>query len=1014
MANSILALLSMVICSGVAVGDPQSQGFSLAGQDLHIVAPMMTVCPDPMQDWSQAIILDGGVSIQIGDNLLGGRSAVLWLQSERTEQATYGVGEGYLARVYLEGDVTVKRGRKSRATPVQHFMVEGAQVLVTQFRVTGEVFASADSQEQIATDFLADHEIYGRGLAAAQQIPSGPAVRATAMIPNVGDTIASPGTKPSKKSKLQSSVAIKKQLKEASNPKESSASLESEFPVHVSALWEPIPQLRRTLMPDGQEVYTASGRFYVWQKRADDQVIEFMADSLVIFSQPDSFSLEQQQGNQMGMGKIGSVYLSGNIVMTEGERTIRADEIYYDFVNQRALVANASLRMFDEKRALPIYLRAQMLGRVSKDIFEASDVQLTSSEFYLPQMSLNASKMVLLTGEALEQHYRLKKQTTDTPEQYEGHLVDVDARYGTVPFFSWSKMTTNFARPDLPLKRITAGHDDEFGTSVESTWHLARLLGLKDPKWLDSELLLDYYSKRGVGAGVNAEYETDDARGSLIGYVMNDRGEDDLSRNRENIDPDKDVRGRFSFRHRQYLPEDWQLTLETGYVSDENFLEWKYRDEFWNDKEQETLVYLKRLRDNWAFSILGKVRVNDFETVTEELPSIEYHLKGQSFWDHRLTFYSDNQLARFRERFDEDIDVLGPQQTGDFYTYAFTRNEVDMPLAWETIKFVPFVAGTYSYEDNYGYQTEIDGDLVDGEDNVLLGEAGLRASTMFWSQDPFVRSALWDLNGIRHIVTPYAEAVMYEDNEDTIEMRDALHLGLSQRWQTHRGSEENMRSLDWMRLDLETTWLSDDADSSVGDYDTYGPAGFVYNDPSIPFLRRRNDNYFGQARDTLNGEYAWRVSDTCSFLSDFNYDIDDGEVQQLNVGVSRLVYPDISYYVGTRYLRPVIIPVDENNDGTAEYEEKGSNSFVTAMTYRLSPRYVATFSQEYNFDYGEAIRSDVTVVRQYHRMFYALSVSFDDSLDRNAVMFSIWPQGIKDLAVGSQRHAGLTGSQWED
>jgi len=127
MANSILALLSMVICSGVAVGDPQSQGFSLAGQDLHIVAPMMTICPDPMQDWSQAIILDGGVSIQIGDNLLGGRNAVLWLQSRSAEQAGSG---GYLARVYLEGDVTVKRGPKSRATPVQHFMVEGLKFLL--------------------------------------------------------------------------------------------------------------------------------------------------------------------------------------------------------------------------------------------------------------------------------------------------------------------------------------------------------------------------------------------------------------------------------------------------------------------------------------------------------------------------------------------------------------------------------------------------------------------------------------------------------------------------------------------------------------------------------------------------------------------------------------------------------------------------------------------------------------------------------------------------------------------
>jgi hypothetical protein len=555
MVNSILALVSMVICSGVAASGSQGQSLSLAGQDLHIVAPMMTICPDPMQDWSQAIMLDGGVSIQVGDNLLSGRSAVIWLQSQGTEQATYGVGEGYLARVYLEGDVTVKKGRKSRATPVQHFMVEGAEVLVTQFRVTGEVFASADSQEQTTTDFLADHEIYGRGLAAAQQIPSGPAVRASAMVPNVAETIASPASKPSKKPKTPSSVAIEKQLKQASAPKEPSSTVESEFPVHVSALWEPIPQVQRTLMPDGQEVYTASGRFYVWQKRADDQVIEFMADNVVIFSQPDSFSLEQQKGNQVGMGKIGSVYLSGNIVMTEGDRTVRADEIYYDFVNQRALVANASLRMFDEDRGLPIYLRAEMLGRVSKDIFEARDVQLTSSEFYLPQMSLNASKMVLLTGEALEQHYRLKKQKRDTPAQYEGHLVDVNARYGTVPFFSWSKMTTNFARPDLPLRRITAGNDDEFGTSVETTWHLARLLGLRDPKWLESDLLLDYYSKRGIGAGVSAEYETDDARGSLIGYVMNDRGTDDLSRDRKNIDPDKDVRGRFSFRHRQYLPD---------------------------------------------------------------------------------------------------------------------------------------------------------------------------------------------------------------------------------------------------------------------------------------------------------------------------------------------------------------------------------------------------------------------------------------------------------------------------
>jgi len=210
------------------------------------------------------------------------------------------------------------------------------------------------------------------------------------------------------------------------------------------------------------------------------------------------------------------------------------------------------------------------------------------------------------------------------------------------------------------------------------------------------------------------------------------------------------------------------------------------------------------------------------------------------------------------------------------------------------------------------------------------------------------------------------------------------------------------------------TWLDDKADSSIGPYNTYGPAGFVYNDPSIPFLIRRNGNYYGMAHDTLNGEYIWRVSDTFSVLSDFNYDIDSGHLQQLDIGVSRFVYPDISYYVGTRYLRPVIIPVDKNNDGTPEYFEKGSNSFVTAVTYRFSPRYIGTFSQEYNFDFGQAIRSDLTVVRQYHRLFYAVSVSFDESLDRSGIMFSIWPQGINELAFGSRKHTALTGARWED
>ncbi len=1002
MANSILVLISLVICNGMAAGEAPAGASALAGQDLHVTAPVMTVCQQPQADWSHMMLLTDGVTVQIGDNLISSQNAVISLKPQQSDDPTTRLT--YWAKVYLQGDIFIQQGRKAKTTSVEHFIVEGADVLVTQFLVTGEVFAVADSQRKIPCDQLFANDLYIAAAAAMSKMPSGPVIPQTAMVPEPNRQVSG---RAAALAQIPSPQTDASGQPIPSEGQDGVLSTQSKYPVHVSAVWEKVPEVTKRPTADGREVIMASGRFYVWQRRSEDMLVEFQADNLVMFTDKEAFEIDQSQetGSQIGSGPAQSVYLSGNIVMTEGERTIRADEIYYDFVNQRALVVNASMRVFDEKRNLPIYLRAERLGKVSEHIYEAQNVQLTTSEFYLPQTSLNASRMVLLKDEAVSGYAKTVGESQEVGERYEGRLHDVTAKFGEFSFFHSEKMTTNFKRPDIPLSKIRIGNDSEFGTSVETRWHLARLLGMKDPPWAETRLAADYFSKRGYGAGIESEYETDEAFGSLIGYVMDHRGEDDLGRisSRRNLDPEEDIRGRFSWRHRQMLDNDWQLTAEVGYLTDENFLEWMYRDEFYTDKEQETLLHLKKQRDNWAFSILGKVRINDFETVTEELPSIEYHRTGQSFWNHSLTWYSDTQVARFRERTGDGVGETG------FYTFAFTRNEVDMPLTLGTLKIVPFVAGSFGYDDGFGYSVDIDGNPTSSEQDVFLGEVGLRASTMFWKEDPYVQSKLWDLNGLRHIVTPYVEAVLYEGSDDAVDMRDTVHVGVSQRWQTHRGSEANLRTLDWIRWDVEGTWVSDDASDSIGMPSTYGPAAFIYNDPSIPLLMRRMDSYYGIVRDTITSEFAWRVTDATSFLGNVNYDIDAGHIQQLDVGVSRYVYPDISYYLGSRYLRPVIIA-----DATDGVYEEGSHSVVAAITYRLTPRYTATFSQEYNFDFGESVRSDLTIIRQYHRMFYAVSISTDESLRRNSILFSIWPQGVKELAVGSRKYSGLTGARTED
>jgi hypothetical protein len=135
-------------------------------------------------------------------------------------------------------------------------------------------------------------------------------------------------------------------------------------------------------------------------------------------------------------------------------------------------------------------------------------------------------------------------------------------------------------------------------------------------------------------------------------------------------------------------------------------------------------------------------------------------------------------------------------------------------------------------------------------------------------------------------------------------------------------------------------------------------------------------------------------------LSDMYYDMQSGTVEQFNVGFSRLVWPNLSYYIGSRYLRRIQI-----------LDEKGTNAVTFAATYVLDPRYTLVFSQQFDFDYGANIQSEITLIRQYHRVCWGLTYSADASLDRQAIVFSIWPQGVPEFAIGHRRYMGLVGAE---
>ncbi len=981
MRNYTLFLLIILstLCRLSAVEPDSAKLFG--ADDLHLRGEVMTSYQSP--DGENVLVFDDGFELLIGDNQLKSDKAVVWLKSQVTEYLG-DVSIDYKVTVYLQGKVKIHRGPGSKTTALEldETTADGPEAMVAEFIVSGEIFATAE--KKIVGD-VRTTQLYRNGLVATGRVKlvPMPAEEPTLVLekepPNILERIFTAG------SKDQTGQPLPLPVPQPQVPR-------FQYPVNISGLGaEPVQYAKETL-GDGSVIDIIRNRFYLWQKQ-DEQggLLEFQADSAVMFY--SRTSAEGQSGAEgIAMGNsIKAIYIRGDIIMTEGQRTIRADEIYYDFQKKQCLAVNAVMRHYEPSRGIPIYLRAVKLRQVAENTFHGKNVILSSSEFYVPRLALTASEVVITDTVNVDQ-----RSGKLGPHSYDTLMKDVKLKLDNRTIFYWPKLRGDFVKPDIPLKRAEYSRDGTFGTAIETEWYLARVLGLREPAGVDSSLMVDYYSKRGTAAGADISYTKENYFGNINGYIIKDRGNDNLSRNRQDIEPEKGLRGMLNFQHRHFLPYNWQLTLESSYMSDETYLESFHRERYFSGRGRETSMHLKWLKDNRGFSILGKWRINDFADQLEELPSIQYHLTGQSLLNDRFTFYSDTTVSRLRQRVGENHVLNVSNET---FLFGSTRAELDMPLKFGSSKVVPYMAGTFGHDERNGFNrnSAIGAGTQFGEKNVFIGEIGARASTQYWNLFKNVHSKFWDINGLRHIVKPYANAALFSESDDVVKQKDIFSFGILQRLQTKRGVGDKERILDWMRLNMEYTMVEDGASEPVR------PDRTIWNNPFVPLAATlapgifygdlanyRKFELFGPQRDSLNADYIWRISDTMAFLSDLNYNIKDKELEQYNIGISRLCWPNLSYYIGIRYLRSVEVD-----------DEKGSQAVTFAATYKINPRYTVTFANQYDFKRDGRITNQISLIRQYHRLFYGFTYSQDESLDRRSIVFSIWPQGIGEMGFGS-------------
>lgn len=710
------------------------------------------------------------------------------------------------------------------------------------------------------------------------------------------------------------------------------------------------------------------------------------------------------------------IYMEGNVVFRQGERTIWADRIFYDVRNSQGLILNAEMLTPVPEIDGSLRIKSQVLRRLDENHFAGENALVTTSRFGVPGYWFQANSVtyehIQVPGVAPGSGAPLIDPSTGEQLMEHKHWVTSNDNFLYLegfPVFYWPTLATDASDPTFYIDRVRFANDNVFGTQIYTDWNAYELLGIRNPlegtEWGAS---FDYLSDRGFGVGTNFEYD----RNVLFGiespykgfadawFMTKDRGFDDLGRDRRAVPPDQEFRGRVLWQHRHYLPNDFILTAEAGWISDRNFLQQYFENEWDDFKDQTTNVELKQLLDNQSWSIFASGRVNDFFTQTEWLPRFDHYLPGYSFWNDRFTLYEHFNVGYGRLKIVEDPpadQTLMPWEVPAEGERVALRSEVDMPLSVGPVKVVPYLLGEAAHW----------GENIFGDDmQRVVGQVGLRASMPMWAVDPTVESHLFNVHGLAHKVVfdmdfsftdasqdvtdlplydpldddnieefrrrylfdqfgpaplPPAEAKVDErfyairnglgnwvmsPSTEVIDDLTALRFNVRQRWQTKRGRPGARRIIDYMVLDT----------------------GAV--------LFPRPSENFDQAIGLISYDWRWHVGDRTTLVSDGLFDVFGDGQKVFRVGGYLNRPPKGSLYMGLRSLEGPV----------------SSNVATGSFTYLLNEKWLTTFGSSFDLTGNDNIGQHLSITRIGESLLVTFGFNVDASKGNVGVSLSVVPR----------------------
>jgi hypothetical protein len=732
-------------------------------------------------------------------------------------------------------------------------------------------------------------------------------------------------------------------------------------------------------------------------------------------------------------------YLSGNVEIRTAltkdgkveDKVLRCKECYYDVSRHVAIALDADLEVKEPLLLDKLHVITPELHQLNEKLFTMpSSIADASKLPYGPGLELD-------TGEAQLEEKRVMKKSIfgvafNDPktgqQEYEDQRIftgyNVVTRIEGVPVFYFPYLQGDVNDPLGPLQSLSIGYSKAFGFQFFSTWNIFDLLAMDPPPGEQWRLNVDWLSDRGPELGTDFNAAGKDLFGIAGKYTatvtamgIDDHGTDLLGGNRgvatlvsNPANPDApfsipvthpEERGRFLGNlNWQDMANGFSVQAQLGLVSDRNFLDQYYNNDWVNGLDESSYLYVKQQQNNWAWNALLEQRIGrDWLTETDSLPNVRGYWLGQDF----LNMFSNNLTAGagyFRlQPTNQPPPPLGvgdlpqvtdlPDQTGRFDVW----DELSLPFQVGDFKIVPYGLAEAAY-----YTKGTTGNDV----SRFIYGGGIQASIPFSKLYPDLQSELFNYNGIYHKMvfsadyywahsnvtfTQLPELDQLNDNEtdqalrdirpwqpllnpanatmlnsgffdpqffalrklvtsavDTLDSEDEVTLDWRQRWQTKRGFPGQEHIVDWMTLDL-----------------------------SVSLFPQPDRDDFGKVVNFLQYDWSWAIGDRTTLFSSGWFDPHPGAARAWDIGAD-LNRPDkSSLYIGYYQIDPL-----------------DSKAVIASITVPFSSKYSVTASTSYDFGVNTQINS-LMVTRTGSDLLISLGVTYNSIISSFGFAFEIYP-----------------------